>query len=499
MKLTSNSGSLPKWMNEFIDIVTPKKTAEKNVQNLPKVIWKDETFFVDFNNGGAVLYNQYGNEVRMVEHAKSIEDVNKFLNENSVVASVDGNDSTDSQDQVEPIELVAEFDLDGDMTTEDGSMEEPTMEVQAEIKDELESYVSDNVIDDEFVNELERVVEQDSTEEPSVSVDENVHQSVEDVTSEPHQNVDEISGEPSQSIEDVSANTNGKQISFDDYVTKANYNRLLAKVNALEKKLAEFGTVNANEDIETTEQNTEQNEEAQEPNNDSSETTEEPVTAKKRLVALVEQQYARTEIPNDMYDLNSQELEVNNFQESAELSQSVIDAEHELDLSNMNDRVKLNSDFLKELLSIDSEPVDVTVDVTVDEETAPVVEESVTVEEPIEETVVENVEEPVVDETVDVSKDDVEDVANAIEEVLPNAEVEIVDMQSEDENKDNEEEFEELDEKSFDKFSKRECPSCSKKGSLTGVKKVASVVGVVCNNCGKEYAVTNEHKVFCKK
>jgi hypothetical protein len=72
----------------------------------------------------------------------------------------------------------------------------------------------------------------------------------------------------------------------------------------------------------------------------------------KRLVALTEQQYARTETPNDAYDLNSENEEVKHFEEAAQDTQKIIDKEHELDLSNMNDRVKLNENFLNELFSI---------------------------------------------------------------------------------------------------------------------------------------------------
>ena len=480
MKLTLNSAKLPAWLNEFVGIIDGnEKTAVKNVKNLPTVNWKDETFYVDFNNKGAILYNSFGNEVRMLQSVKSMEDVNRFLNENSVVASADGNDSTDSQAQTEPIELTADVDLDVEKSMEDSPAGVTTQ---------------DENVDEEFKNELERVIEEPV--EPCVECDvapveanlpSETENTIDLIVGEPNQNAEEIAGEPSQSIEDVSHETI-QSVNLDDYVTKSSYNRLLAKIKELETKIANI-SVKANEDITV---DAPQEENGTEPTETDVQTND-TVVAKSRLVAAIEQQYARTDADFFEHDLNVMENEVKDFQESAELSQKVIDKEHELDLSNMNDRAKLNSDFLKELLSIDTDTVEIT-------ENTPMETEDFTIDETVEipeESVDETVYEPVVVEEIEevapqeITDETVEDVKDAIETAIPDAEVEVV--------KDDEDEFEELKDKQFDRFSKQICPNCLAKKSLAGAKKVASVIGVVCKHCGKEYAVTQDQKVFFKK
>jgi hypothetical protein len=48
LKIEKNGGKMASWLETFISKYNNKVTAETNVKNLPKVNWKDETFYVNF-------------------------------------------------------------------------------------------------------------------------------------------------------------------------------------------------------------------------------------------------------------------------------------------------------------------------------------------------------------------------------------------------------------------------------------------------------------------
>jgi hypothetical protein len=153
LKIEKNGGKMASWLETFISKYNNKVTAETNVKNLPKVNWKDETFYVNFNPDGAVLYNDYGNEVSLIDDAKTVEDVNKYLNENSIVASVEGNDSTDCEDKDEDKTSTnqEENDKEADRTVVGNEdIEDSSVDTGADVTAD---------IDDSFENELKKVAE----------------------------------------------------------------------------------------------------------------------------------------------------------------------------------------------------------------------------------------------------------------------------------------------------------------------------------------------------
>ena len=102
-------GKVAKWLEDFVNTMSGKKddesvvdenikTADINVQDLPKVVWNDETFYVLFDNekGTAKLYNRFSNEVTTIENVNSIEEVDKHLNSKQVVTS-------ESDDELEKV------------------------------------------------------------------------------------------------------------------------------------------------------------------------------------------------------------------------------------------------------------------------------------------------------------------------------------------------------------------------------------------------------------
>lgn len=539
MKVERNSGALPKWLNDLAECMRgdkQKKVAVKNVQNLPKVNWKDETFYVDFTKQGAVLYNSFGNEVQLVDGATSVDEVNRYMNENSVVASLDGNDSTDSQDSVDEAMTKQANETDDAFELELKKIADTIdNEKEIEVVDEHpmdEQTVDDNEPSTDEVKIVEDEIEPTDTVNNTVVGEDCIPQSSEDLTGEPSQSAEDVCEAPAQEImyrdnalttvgenasdtpsiavgdtvyvggnpctfqgvttlpagtevhvvdlpveetveelpeeevtekvvaEDENTNsadstdTNTEDTQTTDsstdtntsdsseFVSKASYNRLLSIVKNLERKIAKM---EGNKMTKNTKGFSRKNK-------------------RNKLVAFTEAQHAYTTIPNDAYDLNSQDLEVQHFVDSAELSKFIIDKEHELDLSNMRDRAKLNDYFLKDLLSVY-------------EDLGDVIDEAVS---PTDDVVVDDIVEEPSEQVVVIPSE-------TIEEANPECDDEYCDVVLID------------DDKMLDEFAEQNCPMCHAHKSLKGMRKVAGVIGVSCSKCGKEYAVSANNKVYAKK
>lgn len=539
MKVERNSGALPKWLNDLAECMRgdkQKKVAVKNVQNLPKVNWKDETFYVDFTKQGAVLYNSFGNEVQLVDGATSVDEVNRYMNENSVVASLDGNDSTDSQDSVDEAMTKQANETDDAFELELKKIADTIdNEKEIEVVDEHqmdEPTVDDNEPSTDEVKIVEDEIEPTDTVNNTVVGEDCIPQSSEDLVGEPSQSAEDVCDAPAQEImyrdnalttvgenasdtpsiavgdtvyvgghpctfqgvttlpagtevhvvdlpveetveelpeeevtekvvaEDENTNsadstdTNTEDTQTTDsstdtntsdsseFVSKASYNRLLSIVKNLERKIAKM---EGNKMTKNTKGFSRKNK-------------------RNKLVAFTEAQHAYTTVPNDAYDLNSQDLEVQHFVDSAELSKFIIDKEHELDLSNMRDRAKLNDYFLKDLLSVY-------------EDLGDVIDEAVV---PTDDVVVDDIVEEPSEQVVVIPSE-------TIEEVNPECDDEYCDVVLID------------DDKMLDEFAEQNCPMCHAHKSLKGMRKVAGVIGVSCSKCGKEYAVSANNKVYAKK
>lgn len=535
MKVERNSGALPKWLNDLAECMRgdkQKKVAVKNVQNLPKVNWKDETFYVDFTKQGAVLYNSFGNEVQLVDGATSVDEVNRYMNENSVVASLDGNDSTDSQDSVDEAMTKQANETDDAFELELKKIAD-TIDNEKEIEVVDEHPMDESTVDDNEPSTDEvKIVEYEIEPTDTVVGEDCIPQSSEDLTGEPSQSVDDVCDAPAQEImyrdnalttvgenasdksipcvgdtiyvgghpctfegvttipagtevkvvdlpveetveelpeeevtekvvaEDKNTNSNDSSESStedtqttdsstdtntsdsSEFVSKASYNRLLSIVKNLERKIAKMEGNKMSKNTKGFSRKNKRN----------------------KLVAFTEAQHAYTTIPNDAYDLNSQDLEVQHFVDSAELSKFIIDKEHELDLSNMRDRAKLNDYFLKDLLSVY-------------EDLGDVIDEAVS---PTDDVVVDDIVEEPSEQVVVIPSE-------TIEEVNPECDDEYCDVVLID------------DDKMLDEFAEQNCPMCHAHKSLKGMRKVAGVIGVSCSKCGKEYAVSANNKVYAKK
>jgi hypothetical protein len=680
LKIEKNGGKMAAWLDTFVSMYKKETVAETNVKNLPKVNWKDETFYVSFTPDGAVLYNDYGNEVSLIDNAKSVEEVNKYLNENSIVASIDGNDSTDCEDKDENkcSDNQEENDKEADRTVVGNEdIEDSSVDTGADVTAD---------VDDSFENELKKVAE--APELPSVNrginndniargVDEggNIEgtsgmpsvDSLEPGSNESTANVKEASmpmedpdkpskNETPETVTESASVKNDKkrlQVAFgvenpgssiqsfeqqaldppnaggcgfatdsdggssdsssddettgslktagevcpvcgknpcvckskgeckdeksqpqpakyinDSMVSKASFNKLVARINSLEKTIkSAIGDINVDDGIGEDGMGHAHSEPGpdSEPipevtgiggssdDDSSSDTTgnlkinSKNVKAEdssdvggstgfqdiangvsdiasgvgdavsnafdsacswsqgdhidygskngnKRLIAFSEQQYAHTEVPNDAYDLNSEEAEVQHFEEAAQDTQKVIDKEHELDLSNMNDRVKLNENFLNELFSIGNDiPVE-------NNEVEEVVEAPVddVAEEPMVDEVVDTVEDP-----VDVEEDVEEDVPESVDTVeeSPTNDDSVEEIQVQEDGNPEEDVTIMLENpEDLEEFMNQMCPCCEEEKSLQGVAQIGDYVGVKCAKCGQEYAVNNKTKeIFARK
>ncbi len=383
-------GSLPAWLNDLAGILQKKSEqkniiAETKVLNLPTVNWEGETFYVRFDENGATLYNKFATIVKEIEHASSIDEVDKFLNANTVTAS-DDSQSDNSLDQLpeDPKDSVQEAsENEGiiDVTQPDAPVVEEVLEEQNEQEDE-----------DDLTKELEQIMLEEDDDDVQ-----------EDEESE----------------------------SDDEFASLKNEVKELREL--VENLIAKF------ESPQETEKE-----------------TENPSNQLEERLAKLENKYAElyrayTAPKNDQYDLKCQDEEMKHVNEGIELSQKIIDKEHELDLSKQEERGKLNADFLKEILD------------DVKENLQDIVDDSIEEAKEVVEDVVENGVEP-------------EDAVSDSSEELEQPEEDIILLEDPD---------------AIYEFSNQICPFCHQK-HLSAVDIKNDVIGVKCANCEKEFAVNKK-------
>lgn len=381
---------------------TQEVTAEVNVQNLPTVSWKDETFYVDFTTSGATLYNSFGNIVQELDGAKDIDTVNQQLNAHAVVADV--------------------------------------------VKSE------EAPADDAFAKELARVMAQPS----------------ETVTAAEEQCADGDCGEQCQCSEKC-------QCSDEDLVNQDALQRATKAADVDLDQLSKLCTAMQEQGI-TIEQlgcslaNI-------------SKVIADMDEMKKMITALTAQQYAYTTeqpAPGSL-DLGSEEAEVAHFQEMAEDTQKLIDAQNAVDISTQAGRAQLNYDFLDRIFgeSLDDETRAEIIDAV--ESQLPPVEEPVAEEPAAEEPAAESVadipvaEAPAAEETEEapVEEAPAEDVLNDGDDVLSDEQAQ--------------------------HFTQRTCPLCGKEESLELEKELGEddeTAYIHCTQCGQKYVVETETGVI---
>ena len=156
--------NLPKWMDEFLTAYKTDsndgltKTADLNVEDLPKIVWNEETFYVLFdtnkvnNKPCAHVVNEFGNIVTTLPDANTIELVDEKLNSKNIVPSDKSHEDTDVFE--EELKKAAAYINDNtpDVDVFKSPVEEESVEIVDNVSEEPASSGSDS---DKRIAELE--------------------------------------------------------------------------------------------------------------------------------------------------------------------------------------------------------------------------------------------------------------------------------------------------------------------------------------------------------
>ena len=517
--MISSTSKLPSWLENFASLMNSKKmkVAENNVQNLPTFNWKDETFYVQLNDDGADLYNKFATVVLHIDDAKSVEDVSKYFNDNAITASTKFEDEIpdDTQTEQPPVAepQVGEPQVGDVVTGEDETGEEVL--ASEEESDDLPFELSEEDFEQVSDDEAEKILSEEPEEVPEES-----DEASEEIPADIAEELSEIVNDepPTESVEETitpELTTNEEVVvempataiggeTFEGAGEPVQTNEIIEHTEEVKEEVAEEGETLVeelhnilstgeapateelqSEDNAVPEKNFEEMHEALIERIDTLENTinelNDTIASLKKDTKIAKNRYNRLNkkyaelyrayqiIDNNMYDLNSQEEEMKHVNENAELTQKVIDKEHELDLSKMSDRGKLNADFLNDILT----EVQVSLNDISDG-----------VEQAIDTVVDDNIEQP--DEVVQDVPQEVEVMVEepmAEEPVEENPEFEIVLLD---------------DPQQLKEFEDQSCPFCHEHDLKAGSSK-ENVTEVKCASCKKMFAVTGDKKVFYKK
>lgn len=170
--ISSNNKQLPEWLGVFAqafkdksviaevteveaDVVEQEqeKVAEININDLPKVVWKGETFFVLFDDNMATVLNEYGNTVTTIPNVSNIQEVDEILNSKEIVTNEVQVEKTVGDDFEEELRKVSAYMNDGEeQECEDGVCKEDTTATIKEATVVLASQESVNALMDKIAN-----------------------------------------------------------------------------------------------------------------------------------------------------------------------------------------------------------------------------------------------------------------------------------------------------------------------------------------------------------
>ena len=385
--------AFPDWLNDLVGVLKEKKdiTAETNVQNLPTVNWEDETFYVKFTQYGATLYNKFATIVKEIDGVSTIEEVDKYINDSTVVALKKQANSELPQDPHNNVEEAFEDNEQIEV------IEDNQDKVIEELLDEPVSLEEES---NELTEELDKLINEDKA----------------------------------PATKEYMENTEPKDVPLPDNNTEflSLKNEVKELRTLVEDLIAKLNT-------------------PQEVNEESND-----ITFANRLSKL-EKKYAElyhAYCDDDVY-----------VNESIDLSQKILDKEHELDLSKQSERGMLNADFLKEILDDFKNNLQDYV-----EETGDYIEE-------------------INDELQDTIEEGIEETKDFIDEVCE----EDIDCEEDMEEPENIEEDDDViilleDPQAIEEFSEQICPLCHKH-ELAAIDMKNHHVNVKCASCQKDFDV----------
>lgn len=128
----NKNNKLAGWIEDFLTnfakttsdraIEATKETvAEININDLDKVVWNDETFYVFFDETGASIINVFGNIVTTLDGITTLDDVNKQLNSKQIVSTVEETlvVNAEIENEIEQALSSIEADIEGDQLAQD--------------------------------------------------------------------------------------------------------------------------------------------------------------------------------------------------------------------------------------------------------------------------------------------------------------------------------------------------------------------------------------------
>jgi uncharacterized protein YqgQ len=264
--------------------------AAINVQNLPKVVWHDSTFYValDAEENNADILNKYGNVVTVLKNVASIEDVEQQLNKQIVAELVDN---------------------------------KKTNRAKAIIKldDELEK-VADTI------NQLEK--QADDQNAPSMqTTDPSINKSVDTVTNTPTNTTSNITN---QQIDNANQEQTTASIIAKLQNQLKNTNKVLknnqAQIDKLQQKVSMYENRTAS--------------------------IKNSIVKIAHTVKKLQDQIHAYINPGNIYDLNCQEQELKHYTQTANESAKAINAEHKVDITTPQGRVSLKDKILQDIEDI---------------------------------------------------------------------------------------------------------------------------------------------------
>ena len=299
MEVKNSLNNIPDWAQSFLSTFysTHKMEHEAaiNVQNLPKVVWNDSTFYVslDTEESNADILNKYGNVVTVLKNVASIEDVEQQLNKQIVAELVDNKKMNKTKSIIK-------------------------------LDDELEK-VADTI------TQLEKLADDQSVSSSTSmqTTDPSINKSVDNVTNTPSNTTSNITTQQMDSATTQEQATTASiinklqnQLKNTNKVIKSNkmqINKLQQKVDMYEQKTAKMK------------------------NN---------IVKLANTVKQIQDQIHAYINPGNIYDLNCQEQELKHYIQTANESMQAINAEHKVDITTPQGRVSLKDRILQDINSI---------------------------------------------------------------------------------------------------------------------------------------------------
>lgn len=167
--------NFPNWLNDFVNSLAEKDNLSKeitteaavNINDLPKVVWNDEKFFIMFDPeiNAATILNEFGNVVTTIQNATTVDDVDKALNSKQVIVSKKENKLDDVfAQELDKISMYLDHQEDDEKNDNDYE----NQNVVSGTNDNMQNEASNVEFDMIEIEEIEEVKEDEKDKEISI-------------------------------------------------------------------------------------------------------------------------------------------------------------------------------------------------------------------------------------------------------------------------------------------------------------------------------------------